>query len=236
MKSKFRNSLVLAFLISLFSVISGCETSEINPVESPSGREFYPAQVGDFRIYRVDTIEYTFTGQKNQGTFFLKEKISDTLPDQEGAKVYRIELYSTLDTNSNWNLDSVWSVRVGRDKIIKTENNRPIVKLYFPLEEGSRWDGNQYNPLQDSSSIFWFKVQNLGKLISYKNRVIESVEVIQKIDSNCVNFSYFTEIYFKNIGLGYKRKTYFDYESCTGVPTIEQGKSFEYFLIKNGIE
>jgi len=236
MKPTFRLAAAFFAFAFLILIFNACETSEINPVQIPSGQDYYPVKVGMFHVYRVDSVEYTFSGQRYQGSFFYKEKISDTLPDQEGSKVFRIEIYSTQDTSSAWHLDSVWSVRVSSDKIIKTENNRPIVKLYFPLKEGSRWDGNQFNTLQDSNSVFWFRVQNLGKTAGFQNKNVESVEIVQKIDSNCINFSYFTEVYFKNIGLGYKRKTYFDYESCTGVPVISQGRSFEYFLIEHGIE
>lgn len=221
-------------VLGLFVLLFGCETSEVNPAEIPSGKEYYPIQVGSFWIYKVDSLEYTFTGEKRQGSFYYKEFISDTLPDQEGSKVYRIEVSTTLDTNSGWHLDSVWSVSVGNTQIIKTENNRPLVKLYFPLKEGSRWDGNQYNTLRDSNDIYWYRVVGLGKPATFGNQQVESVQIVQKKDSNCVNFSYFTEIYFKNIGLAYRRKTYFDYKSCIGVPEIEQGRSFEYLLIAHG--
>lgn len=222
--------------VMLGLLLFGCETADVNPENVPTGREYYPMQVGRFWVYKVDSVNYSFTGGKTQGSFFYKEYISDTLPDQEGAKVYRIEISKTLDTTQGWSLDSVWSVRVGKDRIIKSENNLPIVKLVFPLREGSRWDGNQYNIYQDSSSIFWYRIKDLGRLVTFKNKPVESVEIVQKVDSNCINFSYFTEVYFKNIGLAYRRKTHYDYASCVGVPEIEQGSSFEYNLISYGVE
>ncbi len=220
----------------LFLAFSGCETADIDPDNVSTGRDYFPMRVGNFWVYQVDSVNYSFTGGKTNGSFFYKEYISDTLPDQEGAKVFRIEVSKSLDTTHGWSLDSVWSVRVGKDRIIKSENNLPIVKLVFPLQEGSRWDGNQFNIHQDSSSIFWYRIKDLGKLVSFKNKTIESVEIVQKVDSNCINFTYFTEVYYKNIGMAYRRKTHYDYVSCVGIPEIEQGSSFEYNLISYGVE
>lgn len=228
--------ILTALFGALIFGLSACETSEISPQEIPSGQDYFPIQVGNYWIYKVDSVEYPFTGGKKQGTFFYKEWVSDTLPDQEGGKVYRLEISSTLDTTLGWHLDSVWTVRVDKNRIIKTENNRPLVKLVFPLKEGSRWDGNQFNTDQDSNSVFWYKVQNLNKPMVFNGKEVPSVTINQKIDSSCINFSYFSEVYFKNIGLAYRRKTYYDYSSCIGVPTIEQGRSFEYTLLRYGKE
>lgn len=226
-----------AFLILILpSLFFACETNEIKPEAIPSGTEYFPIAVGNYWVYRVDSIEYTFTNQKLIGTYFRKEKISDTLPDQEGARVFRIEIYKTSDTLKPWILDSVWSVRVGKDKIIKAENNVPFVKLLFPLQESSQWDGNQYNTGQDSGSVYWYKVRNLGKMVTFRNQIVESVEIVQKIDSNCLNNAYFTEVYYRNIGLGFKRRSYKTYVSCVGIPVIEQGKTTDFTLIDYGKE
>jgi hypothetical protein len=230
------SKIVLSLLVFLFlGILFSCETSELSPGDSPTGQEYFPIQVGNFWVYRVDTTQYTFAGEVKKGSYFLKEVISDSLPDQEGSKVFRIEIYKTLDTTKAWEIDSVWVVRVGNDKIIRTENNRPFVKLLFPLREGSRWDGNQYNTNQDSNSVFWYTLRNLGVYRRFQNQEIETVEVVQKIDSNCVNNSYYSEVYYKNIGLGFRRKSFLEYDSCTqAIPDIEQGKTVDYNLISYG--
>ena len=235
MWKKFTQRFALVGSFLLFSVLISCDTSEIDPEKIDSGSDYYPIAVGNFWVYAVDTTEYAFSGAIRKGRYFMKEIVSDTLPDQEGARVFRLEIYRTTDTTKAWQIDSVWTVRVGKDKIIKTENNRPFVKLLFPLREGSRWDGNQYNPLQDSNSVYWYTVRDLGKTTQFNNQNVPSVEIAQKIDSNCINLSYFTEIYFKNIGLGYRRKRFLEYDSCNvATPKIEQGKDIIYTLLSFG--
>jgi len=228
-------AIAIVFLAGLFS----CSTSEISPETIESGKEFYPIKKGNFWIYKIDTIEYSFSGNTTSGSYFIKEIIADSLYRQEGSVVYKIELYRAADTTLPWVIDSVWSIRADGDKIIKTENNRPLVKLRFPLQDGSRWDGNQFNTQQDSNSVFWYTVRNLNKSTLFNDQNVASVEIVQKIDSNCINKSEFREVYYRGIGLGYKRRAFIQYsqdgeDPCGQIPKIEIGYSKTYTLIRNG--
>ncbi len=201
-----------------------------------SGKDYYPVAIGNSWVYRVDTVQYSFAGDTTRGHYFLKEIITDSLYRQEGNMVYRIEVYRTSDTTRPWTIDSVWSIRQDPDKIIKVENNRPVVKLRFPLQEGSRWDGNQYNTQQDSNNVFWFTVRNLNGQAIFGNEIVPSVEIVQKIDSNCINKSDFVEVYYKNIGMGFMRRSFIQYsqegpDPCGQIPKIEIGYSRTYTLV-----
>jgi hypothetical protein len=151
-----------------------------------------------------------------------------------------LEIYRTSDTSNPWQPDSIWSIRKDEDKVLKTENNRPIVKLKFPLKEGSKWDGNQFNSLQDSNSVYWFTVKNLNKTIEFQNQNIPGVEIIQKIDSNCINNSNFREVYLKDIGPGFKSQSFIQYvqqegvDPCGQIPVIEIGYSKTFSLLRFG--
>jgi hypothetical protein len=204
------------------------------------GTGYYPIEPGNTWIFQVDTVAYTFAGDTLPGRYFIKEVLGDTLYFQEGRPVFRLEIYRTADTARGWVIDSVWSIRKDPDKIIRTENNRPYVVLKFPLREGSRWDGNQFNTLQDSNSVFWYTAQNLGQSYGFGNDFFPGVEVIQKIDSNCINNSTFREIYLKNIGPVYRKKAFLQYvqqggsDPCGEIPVIEIGYSRTYSLLRFG--
>ena len=220
----------------LLVALWACETSEISPVQIATGAEYYPIEVGNYWVYQVDTVNYTFTGDTLSGTFFRKEKISDTLPDSEGSKVFRLEIYKRTAETQPWVIDSVWTVRKDSRRIVKTENNKPFVKLTFPLQNGSSWDGNLFNPDRDSNTVFWYKIRNLGQKTPFGNLEVESVEIVQKIDSSCLEKNYFTEVYYRNIGLGLRNKTDLDYVSCEGNAEIKQGKIYQYRLLSYGKE
>jgi len=235
----------ILFLVLLFGsglYLTSCQSDDIVPKELESGRSYYPISVGRFWIYKVDSTNYAFNGEVSKGTFYLKEKISDSLYRQEGSMVYRIEISKGLTETGPWLLDSIWTIRKDIDKIIKTENNRPIVKLRFPLKDGNAWDGNAFNPLQDSNTVFLYTIKDLGKSVDYKGETIPSLEVVQKIDSNCINKSAFLEIYYENIGLGYKRASFIQYsqsgtDPCSRpIPLIEIGYDKIFTLVNNGLE
>jgi hypothetical protein len=235
-----------AIIRFLFSVpvwgFLACATEEVDPKLLPPGREYYPAEPGRYWIYRVDTIAFTFAGDTLPGTYYLKEKITDTLYLQENNPVYRLELYKTPDTTMGWRLDSVWSLRTDPDKILKTQNNRPLVKLRFPLREGSSWDINQFNVLQDSNSANWAAVKNFEKNTLWNGQNYPSLQVIQKSDSNCVGNSVFLETYLKNIGLAFRKKKFITYDlsepdACSRpIRKIEIGYDNNYYLIETGKE
>jgi hypothetical protein len=230
--------ILLAAVLAFFS----CSPEDIDPAEIPSGTEYYPVEVGRFWIYRVDTTAFTFSGDTLSGTYFLKEIIKDTLLRQEGHPVFRTELYKTADTAMGWRLDSVWSLRADPDKILKTENNRPLVKLRFPLSEGSNWDINQYNTLQDNNGSNRAIVKNLGQNYSWNGQNYPSLQVLQKSDSNCVSNQVFFETYLKNIGLVFRKRKAITFDlsesdACSKpIRKIQIGYDKNYVLLKTGKE
>lgn len=221
-------------------LFSACSTEEIDPVSIESGKDFFPVEIGGFRIYRVDTTTYTFAGEVENGSYYWRELISDTLYRQEGSLVYRLELSRSASPNGPWGVDSVWTLRKDEDKVLKTENNRTYVKLRFPLKEGSSWDGNQFNIFQDSNSIFRYTVRNLGQTGEVAGLFRPSATIIQKIDSNCINKSVFFETYFKGIGLGKKQSSFIQYDvsgsdACSNpIRKIQIGYDKVYTLVSFG--
>lgn len=226
--------------IPLIILLNSCATEEIDPISIESGKDYFPIEVGSFRIYKVDTTAYTFAGDIEQGSFYWREYISDSLFRQEGSLVYRVEIARSQSPNGPWGVDSVWTIRKDEDKILRTENNRTYVKLRFPLREGSSWDGNQFNIFQDSNSVFRYTVRNLGRVQEVAGTTRPSVTIIQKIDSNCINKSVFFETYFKGIGLGRKQSSFIQYDvsetdACSNpIRKIQIGYDKVYTLVSFG--
>jgi hypothetical protein len=239
---------ILRFIpyLLIISLLGACSSSEIMPSAVESGRDFYPVQTGNTWIYQVDTIRYSsrFVTSLNtivvdtvKGRYFLKEIIADSIGLQEGNPLFRIELFRSADSTGPWAIDSVWSIQRGKDKILKTENNRPLVKLKFPVSEGSRWDGNQYNSLQDSSGTFWYKATAVNKAFAFQNNFYPGVVVVQKSDSNCLGKSDFQETYLKDIGPVSVLKSSLIYsqdgpDPCGSIPRIESGRVRNFKLIR----
>lgn len=222
-----------------------CGTKDILPEDVVgAGQDFYPVKQGNTWVYAVDTISYSsfwdgtaVLTNSFPGKYYLKEIIADSIGLQEGNPLFRVLVYRAPDSTGPWEIDSVWSIQRGVDKILKTENNTPVVKLKFPVTRNSRWDGNQYNLLQDSSGTNWFSVKNFFEDYFYNGSKWPSFKVVQKSDSNCLEKSDIHEIYLKQIGPAYIRKSqvYYSQEGsdpCGNIPRIESGKVRTYSLIR----
>lgn len=238
--------LIPSILMLFAFLLEGCSSQDIQPSAVDAGQDFYPVQVGNTWIYQADTIRYstryvtsggTFITDTLRGTYFVKEIIADSIGLQEGNPFFRVELYHGADSTGPWTIDSVWSIQRGKDKILKTENNRPVVKLMFPLREGSRWDGNQYNSLQDSSGSYWFKAGSMNREMEFRNRIYPSVLITQRSDSSCLGKTLITETYLRGIGPAFIRKTGIIYsqdgpDPCGSIPKIESGKERTFTLLR----
>jgi hypothetical protein len=243
-----RKSASCCFII-LLALLASCSVKEVEPsaVESGGG-EYYPIESGNTWIYQVDSTTYTsrFVQSQNQiftdtfrGRYYIKEQIADSIGLQEGNPFFRIEVYRSTDSLGPWKIDSVWSIQRGKDKILKTENNRPVIKLKFPLQKGVTWDGNQYNTLQDSSKTGWFLVKEFNVNYPFGNNLFPSVLILQKSDSNCLGKNSFYERYLKGIGPAFMMKSSVLYsqegpDPCGNLPRIESGKERTFKLLRFG--
>src|SRR5690606_4036576 len=92
--------------VLLLVVLAGC-TDSAEPDPSKMGYQYYPIEVGDYRIYYVTNIRTQF--DKGDTTrFFLREVVKSTFVDQTNTLNYRIERYSRPNIRSQWVADSVF--------------------------------------------------------------------------------------------------------------------------------
>ena len=235
------------WMASAVLLFYACTSQDILPENvAGAGSDFYPIETGNSWIYQVDTIGYSskFDVAQNKvvtdtsrGRYFMKEVIADSIGLQQGNPLFRVEIYRAADSSGPWTIDSVWSIQRGKDKILKTENNRPIVKLKFPVNKKSRWDGNQYNLEQDSLGYSWFTIQDFNKEFVFANKLWPSFKVNQKSDSNCLYKVVSSEIYLMNIGPAFMERTQVSFsqdgpDPCGNLPRIESGKVRIFTLLK----
>jgi hypothetical protein len=234
-------------IVSTAVLIYGCTTQDILPENvAGAGSDFYPIGTGNTWIYQVDTVRYSskFDVVQNKvvtdtfrGRYFMKEVIADSIGLQQGNPLFRVDIFRAPDSSGPWNIDSVWSIQRGKDKILKTENNRPVVKLKFPVTEKSRWDGNQYNMQQDSSGSSWFTIQNFNKDFLFGNKLLPSFKVIQKLESNCLYKLSSNDVFLKNIGPAFMERSQISFsqegpDPCGNLPRIESGKVRIFTLLR----
>jgi len=227
-------------LLAGFSLLA-CQSETIEPSSTRLGTSYFPLEVGTFREYLVQEIDYSLINEPDTQRFFLREVIADSFPGQGGETVYRLERFSRFNADQMWDLDSVWTARANLQRVVVVENNLPLIKLVFPFSSGLTWDGNALNAkptdsyeLQTTSETLKEEIESpLDTLLN------QSITVVQSEISSLVSDSIFSETYVDRVGLFYKKSIAVEYcaeADCLGELIPEFGRYYRQTLIAYGKE
>ncbi len=219
--------------LSLF-IFSACREVELQPEAANLGYEYFPLKTGTFWIYRVDTVEYFFSGDTTRGTFFRKVTVTDSFQNPAGQMRYVLTAEKAFDTLAGYLPDSTYLAYTNETQAFLVEQNRPLLKLIFPVKENLTWNGDAFHPNKLGDGEV-YKMIELGKVREVvPGREVPTLTVVNNYDSSCVGLIKRSEQYAANIGLVFKERTAISYKTdplpCTGI--IEQGKIRRYRLIR----
>jgi len=191
MKNKYFFISIVLLLFTFFA----CTEAVIEPPVGLFGSDFLPLQKGHKVDYRVEQIIYREFDPTDTLIYYLREEVGDTIPDFSGEGItQQLFRYTRLDTLGDWQLDSVWSIKQDFNRIIKTENNIPFIKLVLPLDRDSNWNGNALNSLEFQN----YTLQ--GFLLPFEDYE-RSFRVIHQEDSSLVDKNIKWERFAENVGL-----------------------------------
>jgi hypothetical protein len=138
----------LLFFLIISLIINACSkrtTLDPEPYDE-SQLEYFPLEIGKYVVYQIDSIIYDFApgGGIARDSFrvFAREIVADTLRDQTGQLLYTIERWERKSDTANWLLKSITTASRTATQAIRTEDNFRFLKLIFPLDRRSEWDGN----------------------------------------------------------------------------------------------
>lgn len=222
----------LLFLLSLFGLMACSE----DPVETvnDTGYDFYPLELGAYRIYEVEELTYSATVE-DSSHYYLKEVMADTLVSGDGTVKYLLYRYKSDDDTINWELDSVWAAQLTGNVLLVYEFDVPYCKLAFPITADKTWDGNAYNT-QDEADYFYETVDSytIGDSTYSSDDVIEVA--IADIAKNLVDQDERTETYVRGVGL--VEKNYITVEfcqsGCSDSYEIDEGRILRQVFLKYG--
>ena len=215
----------MKIIIVLFSsfLLYACDNinSELPPPQD-GGNFFYP-KIGQSIVYDVEDTEYELTGKFTLKTYQLKEVNVSTFKDLAGKEVLRIERYRREKRVDKWIIDSIFTAKKEVDKALKTENNVTYIKMFFPIKEGLKWNGNAYNSFGNDS----YEMKKVNQLFQTNGRKFDnSVTIIQQNDSTLVDLKRRMEVYAEGIGLIYREEikvSYCNSKDCLGKGKIDFG-------------
>jgi hypothetical protein len=213
----FRNIFIFLFVL-LF--ISTCKKEDNNELEM--GYEYYPVNLGAWYIYSVDSTFYDdFDSTINTLSYQIKEVYADTFTDLEGRLSYTINRYKRDNDSSDWIKSDVWYETITECRVERIEEDVRYEPLIFPVKNDAEWDLNSFN----SYSVYnkWGRLDNTKMQIMIKDTLVgetykadsltyyENTATIFYEFSTYVNYEFYQAIYAKDIGLVYKKMTYYYY-------------------------
>ncbi|HQU60246.1 MAG TPA: hypothetical protein PLU64_13665 [Saprospiraceae bacterium] len=211
-----RQLLLLPVLAAMAIILFACSNREVEDITIDYGYDYFPLEVGRFWVYQADSITYDpALGGTAIDSFrtFIREVVADTLLDNTGAVLYRIERYERQADTLPWQIRKVFTLSRDEQRAYRTEDNLRFIKLTFPLRTGQSWNGNVFfDPFTkvlvkgESIEMFksWdYKILTQGEPLQLGGLHFDEVATVQNADSrnNAIEFRVATEQYAKGVGL-----------------------------------
>jgi hypothetical protein len=213
------------------------------------GYDYFPLEVGKYWVYSVDSTIYDPTGDSliSLSHRLVKEEITDTLSDNNGNTLYKIEHFERQAGTLPWQITKVLTQSIIDNKGLRTVDNLRFIKLPFPLTKNDQWDGNaHFDPslivtvAGESMEMFkgWsYKVEQVGEQEDIGTYSFPTVATIRQADNeNLIELRISREKYAKGVGLVYREMWILDtqcIEPCIG-QTWEE-KAEKGFILKQTI-
>lgn len=211
----------------LFVIVSCTKTSEleINPQDS---YKYFPIEVGDYNIFQKVTYSYAVGQKVKIDSVLIKETVASKTKSNNDT-YFVIERQAKGANDLFFRPEAVFQIITNPKQVIKGERNIYTILLHFPLYEGSTWNINEINGLDEKEAEIVNYKKLPPKLITEKN----IIKVLSDSTNNFIDFKVGCNIFAKDIGLIYQENTNIEYcqdnnenpqNSCTGKYLIESGK------------
>ncbi|WP_152425115.1 hypothetical protein [Nafulsella turpanensis] len=217
--------------------MAACEQVSIMPDNARTGYDYYPLSPGQYRIFDVYRINYNFVGENDTSRFELKQLVESAYLNQEGDSTFVIHNLHRKDAGQRWKLDSIQHIRLNTRQLIELSNNKAIVKLVFPVNEGKTWNSNILNSAEADS----FRMVNVHQPFLVLDSLYEQTLTVlqQNIPDTIVRQDVQQEVFALQTGPVYRIRKIFNYcatADCIGQGLITTGVFEEMKLIAFGKE
>ncbi len=218
--------------ILLMTACSERQTLEPSPINTAQ-YAYFPLEMGKYVIYQVDSILFDFAPGggtiKDSSTTFVREQVSDTIRDNTGQLLYTIERYERSANTEPWIFKNVQTASRTATQAIRTENNWRYLKLVFPLNRRSEWDGNLWI---DKNREIEFSGERMRPFTNWLYEV-DSIDIPAMVgpfsfdstlliteadDVNVIERRFSRARYAKHIGLVWREQWILDSQYCNQTP------------------
>lgn len=229
---------MLRFLIFtgvLLLVLTACKDRQILDPDlfDATQLDYYPLQLGHYVVYRVDSVVYDPAPGggtlQHQSTTYVKEVVTDSLPVVQGAQPYIIEHFERKSQADPWVLHFVCTATRSTGQAVRTEQNFRFLKMVFPMDKRSAWDGNLWidenREIEIAGErmrpfIHWgYEVDSIDVPSLIGGFSFDSTLVITEADDNNVIERRFSRAWYaKHVGLVQREQWILDSQYCNQLP------------------
>jgi len=213
-----------------------CDDTPPTPFETPNIAEqqaYFPLEIGKYVEYQADSIIYDFsTGGstiRDSSSILVREEITDTVRDITGELVFVIERSERNNDTQPWVVRNIWSATRNGSQAIRSENNLRFLRLVFPFDNRTRWDGNvwidEYQEIEIAGEriqpfVNWgYRVDAYDVSAQVGTFTFDSVLVITEVDeTNAIERRFSRSWYAKDIGLVRREQEILDSQYCNQIP------------------
>ena len=142
----------------LFSVlfISCGEDVTLNLDDFDTGSRYHPASLDRFWIYKIDSLTITNGGSVvSSSTSFLRESLVSSFLNPDGDTTFILERAFSSSQNGPYFTTDRWTLEKTEDRLLRVEENLQFVKLLFPIQVGTTWNGNLFDDQLISSCLLY---------------------------------------------------------------------------------
>ena len=217
----------------VLALLAGCDADNPQPIDS--GSDYFPLETGAYRIYTVEEVHYANGSEPQSMQYELMTRIVDSIPSNGKDVTYVIYRSKRMDVTQPWEVVDTWSARKDKTRAIMYEGNIPFVKLAFPVKNGGRWNGNEYNTLGDDG----YELKNVGQSTELNGLIFENTAAVeQEINDDFIVFrDERMEVYARGVGLIAKKIVQLHYctdDPCLGQQLIDEGLEFNMEIKEYG--
>lgn len=247
----------MKFLTQLLLLLSSCcllfnfsSCTPDEPLNVNLGLDYYPLEIGKYRIYKVDSIIYDQDGGGTitmSNSIYVKEELTDTLRDNLGNLMYTLERFEKSNLNDEWKIKDVYGVSLIDYQLHTFEENLRFIKLKFPVGVHIKpWNGNSFideymkievagEPIQ----IFkgWlYEYTEVDEYMQIGNQRFDStLTVLEANEDNKIEYRYSAATYARGVGLIKKEMSILNTQRDTCLHKLWVDKAQEGFILNQEI-
>jgi hypothetical protein len=212
------------FIFSCVLFFLSCK-KEKEDYSDAENRAYFPLTMGKQIVYDVDSVIWDdFTCVTDTNHYQMRWTVGDSFYDNESRLAYRINVEIRETDTMEWRQHRVYAATPTASMLEFAENNLRFIKLIFPIQNGSSWDGNTKieTAAAENQYLQQWKYEYVDKGNPFDNEIMQfanTVTVLQKDEEindpdedPYATKTFAKEVYAKDVGLVYREVEHWIYD------------------------